>query len=76
MLGFLLFLEKGSEIRLKLLRRMKRTFVLEFLAKLLEVGKTDIAEQGLAGMDICPQQGHILILVRCLYFFPVGRQIA
>lgn len=44
MLGFLLFEKKGSEIRLKFVRRVKRTFILEFLAELLQVRKAHIAE--------------------------------
>jgi hypothetical protein len=56
-------------------RTINGTFVLELLTKLLKIGKTDIAEQGFAGVDACSQDGKIPIVVSRFYTVPVYRKI-
>ena len=59
----------------QLFRSINGTFVLELLAEFLKIGKSNIAEEGFAGVNCRSQSGKIFTIVGGLDALPVYRQV-
>src|ERR1700759_948289 len=75
MLCFFFSLDEEDIIHPELVHCINGTFVLELLAKLLEIGKTYISEQCLTSMNGCSQRGKILAVVSGFDPLPVNRKV-
>ena len=68
-------LDKKDIVHSQFFRTINGTFVLELLTLLLKIRKTDIAEESLASVDACSQDGKIPVMVSRFYPLPVSRKI-
>jgi len=59
----------------QLFRSINGTFVLELLAEFLKIGKTNVAEQGFAGMNCGSQTGKIFTIVGAFDALPVNWKV-
>jgi len=75
MLSSFFALYEENVVNPQFFRSINGTFVLELLAEFLKIGKTDVAEQGFAGMDCGSQSWKIFAIVGVFYALPVNWKV-